>query len=611
MFVSVIIPTYNRAGTIKRSIESVLNQTHDELEVIVVDDGSKDETQEIVESIDDSRVRYIKLEKNQGVAHARNYGVSQAKYDMIAFHDSDDAWRKDKLEKQIKKYNENPDAVLVYCPYENHRDDFSARFPSEDENLEELEGDIYYYLMLRNTIGAPTILMRKDIFNKIGGFDESFLTIEDWDFAVKASKLGKISYVNEALMDVYHCDKGVNTTSANSYICRCRMIADNMDELQSAGIFDIVVNDMFSRADNNTVLDFIKKNLIVAIAEKKNSSSKNVHTEDVKKAKVSVIIPCYNIAAYIDRCIDSIVKQDYGFENIELILVDDCSTDDTQIHLERIEQNYPDNVLLVKLESNCGPGTARNVGIQYASGEYIIFADGDDIMAPQMINELMTLSQKCDCDVSECSYGVFENADQIVMDDAGDSCFYEIVSGSERANFIINSLKTAVWGRLYKKSFIEENDILFPEGIYNLEDVFFSGLAMFNVKRYCKTEKKLYWYYINPTGLDHSAYNGEKQRKEVQIIDIFLDEINKRRDSLLVNQVADELELYCVWKGLLDPLRKIMKDYKDSDAMIQEALYYARHIIKLFPNAYNNKYLPNIDDISKIAIELLQLASKE
>ena len=269
MYVSVIIPTYNRAGTIKRSVESVLNQTHDELEVIVVDDGSKDETQEIVESIDDSRVRYIKLEKNQGVAHARNYGVSQAKYDMIAFHDSDDAWRKDKLEKQIKKYNENLNVALVYCAYENHKEDFSIRFPSEDENVEELEGDIYYYLILRNTIGAPTIFMRKDIFNKIGGFDESFPTIEDWDFAIKASKLGKISYVNEALMDVYHCDKGVNATSANSYICRCRIIADNMDELQSAGIFDIVVNDMFSRAPNNTVLDFIKKNLIVAIAEKK------------------------------------------------------------------------------------------------------------------------------------------------------------------------------------------------------------------------------------------------------------------------------------------------------------------------------------------------------
>ena len=269
MYVSVIIPTYNRAGTIKRSVESVLNQTYDKLEVIIVDDGSTDNTSEVVESIKDDRVRYIKLEKNQGVSHARNYGVSQAKYDMIAFHDSDDAWRKDKLEKQIKKYNENPDAVLVYCAYENHKENFSIRFPSEDENVEELEGDIYYYLILRNTIGAPTIFMRKDIFNKIGGFDESFPTIEDWDFAIKASKLGKISYVNEALMDVYHCDKGVNATSANSYICRCRIIADNMDELQSAGIFDIVVNDMFSRAPNNTVLDFIKKNLIVAIAEKK------------------------------------------------------------------------------------------------------------------------------------------------------------------------------------------------------------------------------------------------------------------------------------------------------------------------------------------------------
>ena len=268
MYVSVIIPTYNRAGTIKRSVESVLNQTYDKLEVIIVDDGSTDNTSEVVESIKDDRVRYIKLEKNQGVSHARNYGVSQANYDMIAFHDSDDAWRIDKLEKQIKKYNDNLHVALVYCAYENHYEECNVRVPLEEDDLKYLEGDIYSYLLQVNTIGAPTILMRKELFEKIGGFDESYLSLEDWDFAIKASKLGRISFVNEALMDVYHCDQGVGYSYINYYKSRCKLIAENMQDLQSFGLFDKVVNDMFSGTENNEEMEFVKNTLILSIAEK-------------------------------------------------------------------------------------------------------------------------------------------------------------------------------------------------------------------------------------------------------------------------------------------------------------------------------------------------------
>src|SRR4030043_1337098 len=103
--VSVIIPTYNRAHLVGRSIRSVLNQTYQDLEVIVVDDGSKDNTAEIVRGITDPRIVFLKHEKNRGVSAARNTGLKAARGKYIAFQDSDDEWLPQKLEKQLELFN--------------------------------------------------------------------------------------------------------------------------------------------------------------------------------------------------------------------------------------------------------------------------------------------------------------------------------------------------------------------------------------------------------------------------------------------------------------------------------------------------------------------------
>jgi glycosyltransferase involved in cell wall biosynthesis len=111
--ISVIIPTYNRAHLIKRSIDSVLSQTYKNLELIIVDDGSTDNTKEVIDSINDERLVYIK-QKNQGASAARNKGIDIAKGKYIAFNDSDDVWHLDKLEKEITKLKEN-NADVVFC----------------------------------------------------------------------------------------------------------------------------------------------------------------------------------------------------------------------------------------------------------------------------------------------------------------------------------------------------------------------------------------------------------------------------------------------------------------------------------------------------------------
>src|SRR5258707_14809733 len=100
-FVSVVLPTFNRGGTLLRSVRSVLNQSHRDLELIIVDDGSTDETHDIVDVISDSRLRYIKFDRNCGQSVARNTGIAASRADLIAFQDSDDVWLPRKLERQL------------------------------------------------------------------------------------------------------------------------------------------------------------------------------------------------------------------------------------------------------------------------------------------------------------------------------------------------------------------------------------------------------------------------------------------------------------------------------------------------------------------------------
>ena len=104
-YVSIILPTYNRANQLPRAIYSVLNQTYENFELIIVDDASKDDTEAIVSQINDPRISYIKNQHNCGAAGARNVGIKNARYDFIAFQDSDDEWMPEKLAKQLKVEN--------------------------------------------------------------------------------------------------------------------------------------------------------------------------------------------------------------------------------------------------------------------------------------------------------------------------------------------------------------------------------------------------------------------------------------------------------------------------------------------------------------------------
>ncbi len=209
--VSVILPTYNRAYSIERAIGSVLNQTYQDLELLIVDDGSIDNTEEKVFALKklDSRIKYVRHKENKGPAAARNTGIQLASGKFIAFQDSDDEWLPEKLEKQINVINKASDDVgVVYTGFWRIFSDKKRYYPSE--NINKKEGDIHREILNGNFIGMPTVLIKKECFSELGLFDENIQPLEDWELFIRFSRKFKFLLINEPLVMEYESDDSIS-----------------------------------------------------------------------------------------------------------------------------------------------------------------------------------------------------------------------------------------------------------------------------------------------------------------------------------------------------------------------------------------------------------------
>ncbi|MCD6584856.1 MAG: glycosyltransferase [Desulfobacteraceae bacterium] len=174
--VSVIIPTYNRAWTLKKAIDSVLEQDYKNFELIVVDDGSTDETEALVAAYAES-IKFIQ-QPNSGVSAARNKGISMSSGSLIAFLDSDDSWYPEKLSAQIIFFNENPDALICQTEEIWIRD---GKKVNPKKKHQKPDGMIFIPSLALCLISPSAVMMRKNLFAKVDGFDESLPACEDYD----------------------------------------------------------------------------------------------------------------------------------------------------------------------------------------------------------------------------------------------------------------------------------------------------------------------------------------------------------------------------------------------------------------------------------------------
>jgi len=215
--VSVIIPTYKRANCLPRAIESVLNQTYSNFEIIVVDDNvpdskEREETKRVLEDYkSDNRVRYIQHEKNKGGSAARNTGIRTVKGDYVMFLDDDDKFYPQKIEKQVEcMESHGKEWGCCYTRYE--RRDGEKLFMS---SVDKREGNMLKEELSRNffTAAGSNLMIRKSVIDDVGGFDESFVRNQDIEFLIRILSKYKIAYADVLGLCCYvHGYKGVKWT---------------------------------------------------------------------------------------------------------------------------------------------------------------------------------------------------------------------------------------------------------------------------------------------------------------------------------------------------------------------------------------------------------------
>ncbi|MCR5249130.1 MAG: glycosyltransferase [Lachnospiraceae bacterium] len=321
--------------------------------------------------------------------------------------------------------------------------------------------------------------------------------------------------------------------------------------------------------------------------------------------KISVIIPCYNVSAWIDRCLQSVAQQSIGMEELQIICVDDCSTDDTLTKLKAWEEKYPEAFLLIESETNGRQGAARNIGLSYAEAEWIVFLDSDDWLEPLALEKL---------------YGKAAGSayDMVIGDNIRDkSRELRYLTENERKNgkadhelrvenvslrrklIRENLVSFAAWGRIIRKSFLKENSICFPEGLA-YEDIYWGSLINYYVRRVYFIEEKLYHYFVNDAST--ILKSGDYHTDMLTVNVILWREVHRRGLDAVYR---DEIECELIYSGLLAFLKVIALRFETPPYSLYRLL--GAFAEEYLPQPRRNPYYAGLPEFHRLMLDALYM----
>ncbi len=246
--------------------------------------------------------------------------------------------------------------------------------------------------------------------------------------------------------------------------------------------------------------------------------------------KLSIIVPCYNAELYIDKCMNTIVNQTLVIDNMEIIAINDGSMDNTFQVLSKWEEKYSESIIIINLDNNYGPGKVRNLGIDYASSDYIAFVDIDDLIELSMFEKMCAKAYEENCDLVVCRSDRIKDSNlnelQVVNYNRQDSSI-KIYNDMDRKTFLCCDINSAVWNKIYKKDIIKKNSINFMEG-YIYEDIYFSELVKLYVSHVYFIDEILYHHVIRANSLSNNVANIDQKLDWIYVEEIKLRELNER-----------------------------------------------------------------------------------
>ena len=465
--ISIVIPIYNAEKYLEQCLNSIKNQTYKNFEVIMVNDGSKDESETICKRFleYDARFRYFTKE-NGGVSSARNLGLDNVKGDFITFIDSDDWIAEKHLELLINSIKKTNSDIVVSCykEFDNNIDTYYTIVYTKQEknllNFEKMNRDdfltIFPKLMSINVCfnNAVAKLFRKELVNNLR-FDTSIKYGEDLDFYFSLYlNVESVSYVDE-LTYVYRIHGDSTTSNFNQEYAEQELsiFKKMFKKIQEIGLPTIHYFNKFQKLLKARV-NYIKNKVLL---NEHLDFLKNIEgTVTYPNTLISVVIPIYNVSPYLRLCLESIENQTYPY--FEVLLVNDGSRDNS----EDICQEFinKDKRFRYFEQENLGLSAARNTGILNSKGEFITFIEGDDFVVPNYLAELYQSALKNDSEIVIGSYKKFNE---------NDNNYYIHVFDYKEEHFNQNELiqKRGIefetsWGILFHKRLFEM--ILFPVG---------------------------------------------------------------------------------------------------------------------------------------------------
>lgn len=230
--VSIVLPAYNRAGTIRSAIASVLRQSWSDFELLVVDDGSTDDTVAVARAETDPRIRILQTSRNMGVSGARNHGIAAARAPWVAFQDSDDEWLPEKLDRQMARLSApGASAIAAYCGMAIVTEMATSAGPRTavryipDASVHAVEGDILPDAQRTSFVSTQTLIASRAELEAIGGFDEKLSALVDWDLVLRLAGRGQFAFVDEPLVLQRFSGNSITRDRARRAAARARIIA--------------------------------------------------------------------------------------------------------------------------------------------------------------------------------------------------------------------------------------------------------------------------------------------------------------------------------------------------------------------------------------------------
>ena len=583
---SVIIPAYNCAKTINRCINSILNQSEKiNYEIILVDDGSNDGTDQIIDEYASKNKNIIALhQKNKGAGAARNYALQSANGDYLLFVDADDYIAQNCF-AVINESLKNSEIDMLFFMY-RYFDESIHKFKNMsnrdkqiycEENIPNgiftfsdypklLEGITYPW----NKVFNASFIKRLGIkFSETIVHNDIFFNIASISSAARIKCIQDILYIHyinnidgqltqifderrlNAIKVLQECDaflatKKLNFIEALPYIAFKFNLIDwvlNKAEGSLREHFLQYLDHELANTHPGLLLKLLGHRMCTGslsrYMEKKGYPSSGSYYGENNEKLLSIIVPVFNVEPYLAKCLQSIADQTLNPKNFEVIIVDDKSTDNSLVIAKNFAKKYS-NFRIIELPQNTpgGAGIPSNVGIKEAKGTYIGFVDSDDYIDNEMFEKLLLNAVKNDSDVTVCDFNVFYQKENKLVESYDKKDWKDFVKSITEEKSLrdiktkLLAISAVPWRKLYKTNFLKKNTIYYPEGDYFFEDNPLHWFVTIHANKISVVDESLITHRIGRVG---QTMEGKPERliafaEHAKTIKEFLDEQNQLQE---------------------------------------------------------------------------------